>query len=118
MARGDRRGQTMRVPDRPAHRDPRRHRKLHQLQAHRLRRSVPGGLFPRGPEFPRHRPGRSEEHTSELQSLMRISYAVFCLKKNTIPTAKPQSTNDANVSPKDNINAREVNYWRISIDNT
>src|SRR3546814_2977224 len=29
-------------------------------------------------------PGRSEEHTSELQSLMRISYAVFCLKKKTI----------------------------------
>src|SRR3546814_3616865 len=28
-----------------------------------------------------HRKGRSEEHTSELQSLMRISYAVFCLKK-------------------------------------
>src|SRR3546814_7013356 len=27
--------------------------------------------------------GRSEEHTSELQSLMRISYAVFCLQKNT-----------------------------------
>src|SRR3546814_15754756 len=27
------------------------------------------------------RNGRSEEHTSELQSLMRISYAVFCLKK-------------------------------------
>src|SRR3546814_6564442 len=27
--------------------------------------------------------GRSEEHTSELQSLMRISYAVFCLKKIT-----------------------------------
>src|SRR3546814_9695428 len=27
--------------------------------------------------------GRSEEHTSELQSLMRISYAAFCLKKNT-----------------------------------
>src|SRR3546814_4670867 len=31
--------------------------------------------------------GRSEEHTSELQSLMRISYAVFCLKKkNTTST--------------------------------
>src|SRR3546814_6549340 len=29
----------------------------------------------------RHPPSRSEEHTSELQSLMRISYAVFCLKK-------------------------------------
>src|SRR3546814_7782158 len=28
-------------------------------------------------------PPRSEEHTSELQSLMRISYAVFCLKKKT-----------------------------------
>src|SRR3546814_1496425 len=28
--------------------------------------------------------GRSEEHTSELQSLMRISYAVFCLKKQRI----------------------------------
>src|SRR3546814_1054178 len=30
--------------------------------------------------------GRSEEHTSELQSLMRTSYAVFCLKKKTNPT--------------------------------
>src|SRR3546814_7578015 len=36
---------------------------------------------------------RSEEHTSELQSLMRISYAVFCLKKkpnNTIHTSSSQ----------------------------
>src|SRR3546814_4921126 len=31
-------------------------------------------------------PDRSEEHTSELQSLMRISYAVFCLKKKTTNT--------------------------------
>src|SRR3546814_5517350 len=31
--------------------------------------------------FPQLIIGRSEEHTSELQSLMRISYAVFCLKK-------------------------------------
>src|SRR3546814_2602977 len=30
--------------------------------------------------------GRSEEHTSELQSLMRISYAVFCLKNKTKTT--------------------------------
>src|SRR3546814_5457174 len=30
-----------------------------------------------------HHRGRSEEHTSELQSLMRSSYAVFCLKKKT-----------------------------------
>src|SRR3546814_6706777 len=31
--------------------------------------------------------GRSEEHTSELQSLMRISYAVFCLKKKKCNSA-------------------------------
>src|SRR3546814_5682925 len=31
-------------------------------------------------------PGRSEEHTSALQSVMRISYAVFCLKKKNINT--------------------------------
>src|SRR3546814_7790389 len=35
--------------------------------------------------------GRSEEHTSELQSLMRISYAVFCLKKQT--TIHPNHSN-------------------------
>src|SRR3546814_1232555 len=37
---------------------------------------------------------RSEEHTSELQSLMRISYAVFCLKKtkNTIKHKEPNNT--------------------------
>src|SRR3546814_794184 len=34
---------------------------------------------------------RSEEHTSELQSLMRISYAVFCLKKKNIKLPKLQS---------------------------
>src|SRR3546814_8441613 len=39
---------------------------------------------------------KSEEHTSELQSLMRISYAVFCLK-NTIPKRKtPQPTSTTN----------------------
>src|SRR3546814_8094222 len=36
---------------------------------------------PRLPPAPEDRGRRSEEHTSELQSLMRISYAVFCLKK-------------------------------------
>src|SRR3546814_3138125 len=34
-----------------------------------------------------HVSGRSEEHTSELQSLMRNSYAVFCLKKKKLKTA-------------------------------
>src|SRR3546814_10087983 len=36
--------------------------------------------------------GRSEEHTSELQSLMRISYAVFCLKKKNKITHKNTDT--------------------------
>src|SRR3546814_9210172 len=36
-----------------------------------------------GIEVATHLSGRSEEHTSELQSLMRSSYAVFCLKKKT-----------------------------------
>src|SRR3546814_10430067 len=35
---------------------------------------------------------RSEEHTSELQSLMRISYALFCLKKNTTHTTPMHGT--------------------------
>src|SRR3546814_8424996 len=39
------------------------------------------------------RTGRSEEHTSELQSLMRISYAVFCLKKK-----KKKNNNDKHPS--------------------
>src|SRR3546814_4948875 len=42
-----------------------------------------------------HRLGRSEEHTSELQSLMRISYAVFCLKKKT-PLNNHLQTNKTN----------------------
>src|SRR3546814_7681955 len=45
-------------------------------------RPAPGAFLP-APETPPRPipPRRSEEHTSELQSLMRISYAVFCLKK-------------------------------------
>src|SRR3546814_1232184 len=35
---------------------------------------------------------RSEEHTSELQSLMRTSYAVFCLKKKNDQTTEPRHT--------------------------
>src|SRR3546814_7162210 len=37
--------------------------------------------------------GRSEEHTSELQSLMRISYAVFCLKKKNEHTSTTKMLN-------------------------
>src|SRR3546814_4702998 len=39
---------------------------------------------------------RSEEHTSELQSLMRISYAVFCLKKKKTQKQKTTSNNKNN----------------------
>src|SRR3546814_2522475 len=38
---------------------------------------------------------RSEEHTSELQSLMRISYAVFCLKKKKNETNNTTLTNES-----------------------
>src|SRR3546814_6352210 len=54
---------------------------------------------------------RSEEHTSELQSLMRISYAVFCLKKNTkqhtqvVPTKCTQSTIIRNDQAITNVSA-------------
>src|SRR3546814_7009067 len=48
--------------------------------------------------------GRSEEHTSELQSLMRISYAVFCLKKK-----KKQTTNKYQVSILGQHNTKYTN---------
>src|SRR3546814_3246289 len=41
--------------------------------------------------------GRSEEHTSELQSLMRISYAVFCLKKKIKYTIDDTHCTDINI---------------------
>src|SRR3546814_7074376 len=44
------------------------------------------------PECPAIIAGRSEEHTSELQSLMRISYAVFCLKKKIIRQTATKTT--------------------------
>src|SRR3546814_8385723 len=47
--------------------------------------------------------GRSEEHTSELQSLMRISYAVFCLKKKThITDAQNHHTEEHILLPEKN----------------
>src|SRR3546814_1007326 len=73
------------LPDSPNGSDSRRaahesdrslHREAGRTRGHRLARSDSR----RSPS----RRGRSEEHTSELQSLMRISYAVFCLKKKTI----------------------------------
>src|SRR3546814_3425711 len=51
--------------------------------------------------------GRSEEHTSELQSLMRISYAVFCLKKKTKQNIRTSTDLSMN---RDRLNTEDV--WR------
>src|SRR3546814_6551066 len=56
---------------------------------------------------------RSEEHTSELQSLMRISYAVFCLKKK-----KQKKTNRIKISTKRKHNSLEVNKLNNQCDFT
>src|SRR3546814_2891275 len=59
------------------------HRHQHLSPDLRFRRPDTAGAIGRFgfAEQPDGLAGRSEEHTSELQSLMRISYAVFCLKK-------------------------------------
>src|SRR3546814_5753936 len=57
------------------------------LAAEQDRRAKDGGIG-------KARTHRSEEHTSELQSLMRISYAVFCLKKKIPNTHKRHITSD------------------------
>src|SRR3546814_2691341 len=54
---------------------------LHALRLHQSQYLGTEIVTPVGPAQTTPRHCRSEEHTSELQSLMRISYAVFCLKK-------------------------------------
>src|SRR3546814_2145969 len=51
--------------------------------------------------------GRSEEHTSELQSLMRNSYAVFCLKKKKSNHTYTSSIDTYVITTNDNTNARQ-----------
>src|SRR3546814_6471941 len=65
------------LPHLPARADP-RHRPCQAARARSFERLRLAGLRPRGT---RRRTRRSEEHTSELPSLMRTSSAVFCLKK-------------------------------------
>src|SRR3546814_1486390 len=70
-------------PHRGIH-DQRQEEKQHRIDRRRHAGAVeypPGGRGKDEGVPARH--ARSEEHTSELQSLMRISYAVFCLKKTT-----------------------------------
>src|SRR3546814_6829712 len=52
----------------------------------------------------RHSASRSEEHTSELQSLMRISYAVFCLKKKKKQHTIKNTTNKKKETVNKNTN--------------
>src|SRR3546814_8168497 len=64
---------------------------LQSLGPYRPRRCLRKLPWPRRQDAP----ARSEEHTSELQSLMRISYAVFCLKKkNNIKIKTKQNPNN------------------------
>src|SRR3546814_5534616 len=75
-------GQVQFVDHAPGTIDGHRHRRRRYLHVERLPQRCGGGEAGEGRE-------RSEEHTSELQSLMRISYAVFCLKKKkTIDNTK------------------------------
>src|SRR3546814_7559275 len=60
--------------------------KVKPFSAERLQKVKPFSAERRQEGKPRSLIDRSEEHTSELQSLMRISYAVFCLKKKTTHT--------------------------------
>src|SRR3546814_6221877 len=55
-------------------------------------RIIGGGRQRRALVLGRHIDARSEEHTSELQSLMRLSYAVFCLKKKKTMTTTIMGT--------------------------
>src|SRR3546814_1902418 len=81
---------------------------------------VPDEASPLAPEI---KP-RSEEHTSELQSLMRISYAVFCLKKKkpkktkkhsaTQPQSK-QDTKSTNENTRDYNNTTQPSYTETQI---
>src|SRR3546814_10373013 len=67
-------------------------------QAARILRFGPGHVFEFGAMRRIAVHHRSEEHTSELQSLMRISYAVFCLKKKTY-NSKPYKANQPHIHP-------------------
>src|SRR3546814_2526640 len=67
-----------------------------EMQRHRLVRARK--VAKRWLEFVKHSGAvRSEEHTSELQSLMRISYAVFCLKKKTRHNYRPRDTSQPQI---------------------
>src|SRR3546814_4210682 len=52
---------------------------------------------------------RSEEHTSELQSLMRISYAVFCLKKKNMINTKNKTSTITSINRENTLHQFKMN---------
>src|SRR3546814_3715378 len=62
-------------------------------------------------------PPRSEEHTSELQSLMRISYAVFCLKKKKTPRSEQKHHNyrNSNLTPSPSQQTCTLQYAHLIV---
>src|SRR3546814_1783975 len=66
----------------------------------------PQSLFRRHPG----RPQRSEEHTAELQSLMRISYAVFCLTKKTTETTCTSSSRSQYLTTRPSLTCSTTTY--------
>src|SRR3546814_5768125 len=85
-------------PPRPSHRESRSPAR----RGYRREPTARRGRYWRAP--PQRGADRSEEHTSELQSLMRISYAVFCLKKKKNNIKKTHKTTHS----KDYINAQHT----------
>src|SRR3546814_3951467 len=87
----------------------------HGADERALRRgTAPGGTERgrRADAVPVDRPVRSEEHTSELQSLMRISYAVFCLKKKTTITPIPNANPGLRVIYAYTVMQRQIDAWK------
>src|SRR3546814_2424566 len=80
-------------------RDPRCHPAAHRAGSDRRHRSARRTAGRRAV--------RSEEHTSELQSLMRISYAVFCLKKKKIKKKMKQASRKYKMTITYNYIARQ-----------
>src|SRR3546814_1848003 len=92
------------------------HRACVRMASRDARAMTPCGawlsLVPAGSRLDRREPtSRSEEHTSELQSLMRISYAVFCLKKKKKNQNKTQPTHNNKEQKNLHINTLKKHYY-------
>src|SRR3546814_6254486 len=87
-----------------------RHRRPRPLRLHRP--SPQAQLHQRPHDQARQAGTRSEEHTSELQSLMRISYAVFCLKKKNQNSTVQNTAEETNMDNTDATNTKHTRPHR------